>query len=133
MPIDLDTAFNEAADMIDERRLELPIDIDHRELLALLNQLVGGTVGSLQGLADDDAQHNEEVLRTAAVEATMTAFVAGVRAASEQTNRDTQSDVVVVCSPDELESLAVTAIRDGVVTLHLVASDGGVLPADPDQ
>jgi hypothetical protein len=108
--------------MIDGGSLGEDVDFDHRDLLREVAELISEALGNLHGIGDDPMQ-NDELLRTAVTGVALKSFLAGNLAglASSGAPGGGESGVVVRCSPGELEQIGLAAIRDGVLTFHLVS------------
>lgn len=111
--MDLEHAFERADEMVENSAVDLgPYDV--RDVVRLIEELISAQLGRLADLGDD-AEENEYRLRHHISEIAIKAFCAGVLASSPQS-----AGFVVPVTADVLEQLALGAIRDGVLSFHLV-------------
>jgi hypothetical protein len=109
------------SEMIDNGRVddELLGDLELPVVLGEIASLVSNELMHLSGLGEDPEQ-NESQLRTLVQQAANKAFFAGLAIGTARGGYDNQ--VILPVLPDQLEQIALGAIRDGVLQIQLVAA-----------
>lgn len=119
---ELAETMSEVSQMIDAGTInpELLGDLELGEVVQELAGLVSGELMHL-GELGEDAEANEIALRGIMQTAAFKAFFSGLYVGSQRAQQS-DSEIVVQVPPGVLEAIGIAAIRDNVVTFHLVTS-----------
>lgn len=122
---DLNEAFSAVSHIVNEGELDQEDlgDLQLGDLVRELHGVVSSELMHLRDLSEDDPEKNQDVLRNVAVQSSLKAFLAGLLVGREQGGD--QDGIVVTVDPAALQEIGVAAIRDGVLTIHLVTPPEG--------
>lgn len=107
--------------MIDDGNVDADLlgDLDLPTVFSEIAGLVSAELMHLQGLGDDPDE-NENALRQTIQNAATKAFFAGLAVGGSRAG-DMDDALVVPVPAEALEAIGLAAIRDGMVTFHLVS------------
>lgn len=108
--------------MIDDGNVDQDLlgDLDLPTVFTEIAGLVSNELMHLQGLTDDPTE-NEDRLRQTIQNAAVKAFFAGLAVGASRSSSD--DDIYVTVPAEAIEAIGLAAIRDRMVTFHLVTPD----------